>query len=50
MKKHSWIMYLAGAVLLAALGWVAHTRSLSGAFFAISCSMWTGGASLSALP
>ncbi len=26
MKKHSWIIYLAGAVLLAALGWVAHTR------------------------
>ena len=26
MKKHSWIMYLAGAVLLAALGWVVHTR------------------------
>ena len=26
MKKHSWIVYLAGAVLLAALGWVAHTR------------------------
>ena len=26
MKKHPWIMYLAAAVLLAALGWVAHTR------------------------
>ncbi len=26
MKKHPWIMYLAGAVLLGALGWVVHTR------------------------
>jgi len=26
VKKHPWIMYLAGAILLGALGWVVHTR------------------------
>ena len=26
MKKHPWIMYLVGAILLGALGWVVHTR------------------------
>jgi glycosyltransferase 2 family protein len=26
VKKHSWILYLGGAVLLAALGWLVHTR------------------------
>jgi glycosyltransferase 2 family protein len=26
LKKHSWIMYLAGAILLGALGWLVHTK------------------------
>jgi glycosyltransferase 2 family protein len=26
VKKHPWIMYLVGAILLGALGWVVHTR------------------------
>jgi len=26
VKKHPWIMYLAGAILLGVLGWVVHTR------------------------
>ena len=26
MKKHPWIMYLVGAILLGALGWVVHSR------------------------
>ncbi len=26
MKKHPWIIYLVGAILLGALGWVVHTR------------------------
>jgi glycosyltransferase 2 family protein len=26
VKKHSWILYLGGAVLLIALGWLVHTR------------------------
>jgi glycosyltransferase 2 family protein len=26
VKKHTWILYLAGAVLLGALGWLVHTR------------------------
>ena len=26
MKKHPWIMYLTGAILLGALGWVVHSR------------------------
>ena len=26
MKKHSWIIYLVGAILLGALGWLVHTR------------------------
>ena len=26
MKKHSWIMYLSGAILLGALAWLVHTR------------------------
>jgi glycosyltransferase 2 family protein len=26
VKKHPWIMYLLGAILLGALGWVVHTR------------------------
>jgi glycosyltransferase 2 family protein len=26
LKKHPWIMYLVGAILLGALGWVVHTR------------------------
>lgn len=26
MKKHSWILYLGGAILLGALGWLVHTR------------------------
>ena len=33
MKKHSWIMYLVGAILLGALVWLVHKRvTFSGAF------------------